>query len=285
MKTFLYLLMLIPLTLKMCAGSDVPEDRIRLAKVGSESVYLDEALEGMPSGLSAKDSALFVKQYVKTRVKDLLVYEKAQKNIPQGKEIDELVENYRRSLIIYEYQQQVLNEKMQTEISETEMQVFYENNRDRFVAEHNLIKGVFIKVPKSSPDLAQLKKWYKSTSTEAFQKMESFCVQNGGQFEHFCDKWIIFDDILDNIPHDIGRASDFLHNHAALDITEGDYCYLLYVDDYVLAGTTAPFEFVKDDVRNIMVNTRKTDFIHRFESSLLKEAEKKGTITYYKVKK
>jgi hypothetical protein len=277
--------MLIPLILKMCAGSDVSDNRVRLAKVNDQSIYLYEALEGMPSGLSAKDSVVYVKQYIKTRIKDLLMYEKAQKNIPQGNEIDELVENYRRSLLIYEYQQQVLNDKMQAEISETEMQVFYENNHDRFVAEHNLIKGLFIKVPKASPDLAQLKKWYKKPSTEAFQKIETFCVQNGGQFEYFCDKWIIFDDILDNIPHDIGRPSDFLRTHSTLDVSEGDYCYLLYVEKYVLAGTTAPFEFVKEDVRNIMINTRKTDYIHRFETNLLKEAEKKGDITYYKMKK
>jgi hypothetical protein len=56
------------------------------------------------------------------------------------------------------------------------------------------------------------------------------------------------------------------------------------VDDYVLAGTTAPLDYVKDEVRNIVVNTRKTEFIHRFEQDLLREAERKGRITYFNVK-
>jgi len=56
------------------------------------------------------------------------------------------------------------------------------------------------------------------------------------------------------------------------------------MDDYVLAGSTAPFEYVKDEVRNIVANTRKTEFIHRFEQDLLREAEKKGRITYFNVK-
>lgn len=279
----MYLLMMVPLMLKMCVSTEKADNRIRLAKVGSEVVYLDEAIEGLPAGLSLKDSAAYVHQFVRNRVKEILLYDKAKQNIPQGRDIDELVENYRRSLIIYAYQQEVLNEKMRSDITDTEIQVFYDNNRDRFIAEHDLIKGVFIKIPKSAPGLDVLKKLYKTTSNEAFQKIESYCVQNGGQFEYFYDRWIIFDDILDKISYETGRNSDFLRSHTTLDVIEGDFEYLLYVNDYVLVGSTAPFEFVKDEVKNIVANTRKTEFVHRFEQDMLREAEKKGKITYYKV--
>ena len=124
MKIVLYL-MLIPLLFKMCGSGDASDERVRLAKVGSNVIYLDEAVQGMPKGLSAKDSSAYVQQFLKNRVKELLIYDKAVKNIPQGKDIDELVENYRRSLVIYAYQQQVLNEKMQNDITDTEVQVFY----------------------------------------------------------------------------------------------------------------------------------------------------------------
>ncbi len=283
MKIVLYL-MLIPLLLKMCASGDASDDRVRLAKVGANVIYLDEAVQGMPQGLSVKDSSAYVQQFLKNRVKELLIYDKAVKNIPQGQDIDELVENYRRSLIIYAYQQQVLSEKMQNDITDTEIQVFYENNRDRFSAGHDLIKGVFVKIPKSAPDLAKLKKLYKNTSNEAFTQIESYCVQNGGQFEYFLDRWVILDDILDQISYDTGKNADFLRTRSTLDVVVGEFEYLLYVDDYVLAGSTAPLEYVKEEVRNIVVNTRKTEFIHRFEQDLLREAEKKGRITYFNVK-
>jgi len=283
MKTFMYL-MLIPLLLKMCSSGDASDDRVRLAKVGTDFIYLDEAVQGMPKGLSAKDSTTYVQQYLKNRVKELLMFGKAVKNIPEGQDIEELVENYRRSLIIYAYQQQVLNEKMQNNITDTEIQVFYENNRDRFSAGHDLIKGIFIKIPKAAPDLAKLKKLYKNSSNEAFTQIESYCVQNGGQFEYFLDRWVILDDILDQISYDTGKNADFLGTRPTLDVVVGEFEYLLYVDDYILAGSTAPLEYVKDEVRNIVVNTRKTEFIHRFEQDLLREAEKKGRITYFNVK-
>lgn len=276
------MLMLLPVLLESCVNSAKEGDRVLLAKVGGESVYLDEALGGMPSGLSAKDSVIYVRQFVRNRVKDLLVYEKAIKNIPQDQELEDLVENYRRSLIIYEYQQQVLNEKMQTEISETEMMDFYKANSKRFPAEHNLVKGVFIKIPKNSPDLNKLKGLYKSASSESLEKIEKICVQNAGQVEYFYDKWISFDDITDKIPYNMGSQSDFLRSRSTLDVTENGYCYLLYIKEFVLSGNTAPFEYISDDVKNVMINTRKSDFIHQFEQKLLSDAEKKKKITYYK---
>jgi len=274
--------MLIPLLLKTCVNSEAEKDRVLLAKVGDEAVYLDEALQGMPQGLSGKDSTLFVRQFLKSRVKDLLLYEKAVKNIPQSQEMEDLVENYRRSLIIYEYQQQVLNEKMQTEISESEMLDFYKTNSRRFVTEHNLVKGIFIKISKNAPDLEKLKQVYKNSSTESIEKVEKYCVQNAGQVEFFYDKWISFDDIMDNIPYSISNRSDFLKNRSTLDVVEKDYCYLLYIDEYVLSGNTAPFEYVRDNVRNVMINSKKSEFLNQFEQNLFKEAESKKKIKYYK---
>ena len=282
MKALLCLLMLIPVMLKTCVNQAKDDDRKPLAEVGGEVVYLDEALQGMPEGLSTKDSSVYVKQFVKNRVKDLLIYEKAVKNIPQSQELEDLVEDYRRSLIIYEYQQQVLNEKMQTELTETEMMDFYKSNSIRFAAERNLVKGVFVKVPKNAADLDKLKRIYKSSSSDAFEKMEKYCVQNAGQVEYFYDKWISFDDIMDNIPYEISNPSEFLRTHSTLEVVENDFCYLLYIDDYVLSGSTAPFEYVRENVKNVMMNSRKTAFMHQLEQNLLNEAEHKNKIKYYK---
>jgi hypothetical protein len=282
MRLLLCLLMMIPLLLKSCVTSRSDEDRTPLAKVGDEVVYLDEALDGMPEGLSGKDSTTYVRQFLRNRVKDLLIYEKAVKNIPQNQEMDDLVENYRRSLIIYKYQQQVMNEKMKTEITDSEMLNFYKLNSRRFVAEHNLVKGIFIKVPKNAPGLENFKRLYRSSSADSFEKIEKYCVQNAGQVENFYDKWISFDDIMDNIPYTISNRSEFLRTHSTLDVVENNFCYLLYIDEYVISGNIAPFEYVRDDVKNVMMNSRKTEFIHQFEQNLLKEAEHKKKIKYYK---
>lgn len=267
--------------LEGCVSSGKDSGRVPLVEVNGAVVYLDEALQGMPAGLSAKDSVDYVRQFLRNRVKELLVYEKALDNIPQNRELEDLVESYRRSLIVYEYQQQVLNEKIQKEVSESDLQEFYQSNSQRFVAERNLVQGILIKIPQSAPDLNKLRQLYKSTSNEAFEKMEKICVRNAGLMEYFYDKWVSFDDIMDKIPYLIRNHSEFLSGRPTLEVTENGYCYLLYVHKYVLSGKVAPYEYVRDKVRNVVMNTRKTAFIHQFEQQLVDEAEKKKKIKYF----
>ena len=284
MRLILWLLILVPLMLKTCTSSKNEDNRVSLAKVGSDVIYIDEALQGIPAGLSKKDSTIYVKQFIDNRIKQLLVYDKAKKNISQNQELESMVENYRRSLIIYEYQQQTLNEKMQTEISEADLMKFYKSNSNRFLAGQNLVKGLFLKVPKNAPNIENLKKWYKSSSPEAFEKVEKYCVQNGGYFECFYDRWVSFDDILDKIPTTVSNQMNFLKTRSTLEVSEKDYYYMLYIKEHVLTGSTAPFEYVKSDVKNIMMNSKKSEFLSQIEQDLFNEAKKKGRITYYKVR-
>ena len=58
----------------------------------------------LPARLSKDDSLLFAEHYISNWVEDVLLYEKAQSNIPDNGEIEKLVENYRKALIMHTYQ-------------------------------------------------------------------------------------------------------------------------------------------------------------------------------------
>ena len=283
MKAFVHILLLLPLLLKFCSGTETSVDSVPLAKVGNQIIYQEEALYGMPSGLSKTDSIAYVKQFLQNRIKDLLMYERALAENSNIDDLDQLVEDYRRSLIIHSYQQALMNKQMQKSITDTVLQVFYENNRDRFQTGHDLVKGVFIKVPKSAVGIDKLKKIYTKTTDDAFQQIETFCIQNAGQVEYFYDHWVLFVDLLSNASYEISNTADFLRSHSTLDVVVGDYQYLMHIQDYVLAGTAAPFEYVKDEVKTVVTNTRKTEFLHQYEENLYKDATKKGAIIFYDV--
>jgi len=253
-----------------------------LAKVAGETVYLADALEGMPGGLSEKDSISYVKEYLSGRINDILVYDMAVRNIPQTKEIDKMVENYRRSLMIYEYQQRVLNEKLQSEVSEDELKAFYEQNAQRFTSDQHLIKGLFLKVPVSAPNIDKLRNWTRNPDAEALQKVESYSVQYATIYNYFMDQWTNLDDILATASGFTGKESELLSKNHTFESSDDDFYYILYVDDSVEKGDTAPFEYIRPVVVNVMLNTRKTEFIRQFEQDLRKKASDEGRLTIYK---
>ena len=52
----------------------------------------------------------------------------AEKNIPAGIEIDQLVEDYKSSLIIHQFEKTVVDNTLDTIISDAELNAYYDEN-------------------------------------------------------------------------------------------------------------------------------------------------------------
>lgn len=281
MKTVFWLVCLVPLLFKTCLSSgDKTESKV-LAEVEGERVYLEEALEGMPKGLSAKDSALFVKDFLDNRINDLLVYKKAVENLSQTKEVEKMVENYRRSLMIYEYQQRVLNERFKSERSEEEIKRYYDEHRSRFTSDNHLIKGIFLKVPSNAPKLASLKQLLAHPDEKNMPRIESYSVQYASVFNYFMDQWTPLNEVVGSVSSLSEKGSGLLLEKHTFEVNENGSCYLLYVSEQVSKGDVAPFEYIKPVVINVMLNAGKTAFLKQLEADLRKKAIEDGALTLY----
>lgn len=282
MKTVFLVVALIPLLLKTCLSPDEAADKVRLAEVGGESVYLDEALSGMPDGLSPQDSTNYIQEYLNSRINDILVYQMAVKNIPETKEMERMVENYRRSLIRFEYQQRVLNERFKAEVSEDELKAYYETHKNRFSADRDLVKGIFLKLPLNAPNLAGLKKWLSDPDSRNLQQIERYSVQYANVFNYFMEQWTPLSDIVGSVPELASKGAELTKGNRTVEVSDEAFTYLLYVSEGVEKGETAPFEYARSLVVNVMLNTRKTAFIKQFETDLKNKAAEDGRLTLYK---
>ncbi|MDD2559620.1 MAG: peptidylprolyl isomerase [Bacteroidales bacterium] len=283
MKHLLWLLLLMPAWLQTCLGKETESPRVAVVQVSDAILYLDEIQNTLPAGLNSSDSIRLANSFIENWVKEAILYQSASKNLGQSPEINRMVENYRRSLIIYQYQQQALIEKMETEVTEADMAEYYEKNANRFLSNKNLIKGLFIKVPLSAPGLDKLKTWYKKNDTESLDNIEKYSFQNASIYEYFHETWTSLDDVMDQIPTNIANQEKFLRNQKFLEIEDDNYCYLLYISDYITAGSPQPLDYVSAQIKNILINSRKTEFIHQFENEMFEQAKRKGEIKYFSI--
>lgn len=168
-------------------SSEENEKGTVLVRIGDKVLTRGDLEREIPDRLKSKDSALFADNFIKRWVDDQLLYEVASRNIPDKENIDRMVERYRQELVIFEYQKHLLNEKLDKEISEEDMSVYYEKNRDKFKLHSAIIKGLFLKVPENSPQIARLKKWYKSVTPEAVENIEKYGLHNAVIYEYFYD--------------------------------------------------------------------------------------------------
>jgi hypothetical protein len=252
-----------------------------LAKIHERTLTRSGVTALIPRGVSSADSFLMAENYIKKWAKDVLVYEVAMRNLQDEKtEIDRLVEEYRYSLTRYRYQEKLLRERLSVNIRESDKISYYEENQKKFVLDKGLIKGVFLKIPVNAPGLSEVKTWYKSSSKESLEKIEKYSIQNALIYDYFYDRWVDFDEIMDNIPLRVSNTNAFLRGNRSVEVSDSSYCYLLNIQEYLLSGSIAPYDYAEPQIIEMLINQKKIDFLNRFEEELYNDAIKSGDLIF-----
>lgn len=264
-----------------CKNTQTTESSDALVKVKERALTRSDVVRMIPRGTSSADSLLMAESYIKKWVKDALVYEVALRNLGDEKvEIDRLVEEYRYSLLRYRYQERLVKERLSANIRESDKLNFYEENQNKFKLDKGLIKGLFLKIPAEAPGLNDVKTWYKSNTEESLEKIEKYSVQNATIYDYFYDRWVDFDEIMGNIPIQVGNANSFLRNNKTVEIADSTYCYLLNITEFIPAGNVAPYEYAEPQIVELLINQRKMEFLKNFESELYNDAIKNGDVVF-----
>jgi len=281
MKYHLLLLVFIFLLSACQRAGNTPSPRDTLAKVNDRILTRDEIEMQIPKGLSPDDSLIRAESLVKKRIIELLMDEVAYKNLGDEKaEIDKLVNEYRRSLIRQRYLERVVSDKVSATIWESDQIAYYEENKEQFILNINLIKGLFLKIPLSAPGLDNIKNWYVLETDEALNKIEKYCLQNALIYDEFYDHWVDFHEVIEKVPYRISNPAQFLKTNNHLSISDSVYIYLLNISDRMTVGNIAPFDYVKTQVHSMLINKQKIDFLRDFGENLYLDAVKNGTVRF-----
>ncbi len=257
-------------------GSDV------LVSVEGQVLKRSDVVRLIPKGVSSADSLLLAENFMKRWVKDLLVYEVASRNLGTEKaEVDKLVEEYRRSLIRYRYEERLVEEKLREDILESDKLSYYEENQKHFILDKNLIKGLFLKIPVDAPGLSDVKKWYRSTDLASLEKIEKYSVQNAAVYEYFYDKWVDFDEVMENIPVHVSNPNTFLRSNKFVEVADSSFCYLLNIKEYLPSGEVEPYEYASPYILELLVNRRKVEYLRNFEDELYNDAIRNGGVKFH----
>ena len=258
------------------------DDADVLVRVKDRTLKRSEVVSLIPRGTSSADSLLLAESFVKKWVKDALVYEVAQRNLGDEKEeVDKLVEEYRHSLIRYRYQERLIKEKLSADIRESDKLNYYEENQKKFTLDKALIKGLFLKIPVDAPGLSEVKGWYKSTSEASLEKIEKYSVQNATIYDYFYDKWVDFDEVMDNIPVHVSNSTAYLKANKFVEVADSSYCYLLNIKEYLPEGSVAPYDYASSQITEMLINQRKVDFLKTFEEELYKDGIRGGDVKFF----
>jgi hypothetical protein len=251
-----------------------------IARVGTHYLYSSDIKK---IAFTNEDSQQVVSKYIDNWIRELLLLQHAEKNIlTKQAQIDERVEDYRRSLITYEYESQLIEQKLDTAVSDEEIQGYYNENKNDFELKDNIIKVNFIKVKKNTPNVDKVAKWYKSEDQKEIDTLRSYCQQFADNFYLEDNNWLLFDDVLKEIPIKMYDREAFLQNNRFIETSDSIFLYFVNIKGFMAKNSLSPLSFQKETIRNRLINKRKVSMIKTMRQDLYDEGMKNNVFEIYK---
>ena len=248
-----------------------------VVQVGNNYLYAEDLAAVTQRATTPEDSARYAEAFIRRWATDILLYQEGKSH--STPEIEALVEDYRRSLYVAEYERYVVDKRMPKTVSDAEADTFYVHNTDRFILQENILRGALLVIPRDAPLQPELKKRLTDlTDEENLEYIEKYAYQYASGYELFTEQWRTGNQILMRMPTNKWQKTLAAgKQYAEQDSTS---LYLLQVTDCRLAGEPMPVDYAREAIDKIILSQRRVAFLQQQRKQLYDEAVKFGKVKF-----
>lgn len=279
MRKIVYFFCCIVLCFTNCSLFEQKRHSGVVAEYKSKTLTYEE-VQRQTIGMSTEDSARVAEQYIYQWAINLLEYDVAKDKL--NKDIERMVEDYRRSLYIHEYEQYLIAQRMSKEVEDTIIKEFYDLHSHHFVLREAIVKGVLLVVPNGAPNMDLLRKNIQHPEEEEnIEWIEKFAYQYAAGYELFLDDWKTVSQIILRMPFEKDDLNKQLKATRQIELQDSINTYLLQVTDLYQANQPMPIEYARPEIEKIMLAQRQVNFIQQERIGLYEKAIKEGILKRY----
>nr|WP_084647760.1 peptidylprolyl isomerase [Gelidibacter mesophilus] len=259
------------------------DDRIPVARVGESFLYDEDVMDLVAEGTSVEDSTLIVNGYITRWATQLLLVEGAKRNLPEEIQNDfsKLINQYRNDLYTKAYVEALVKRNIDTAVSTAEAQRIYENNKESFKLNEELIKLRYINISQSALNKDDIEKRFKRFDEKDQRYLDSLHVQ----FKSYSlndSIWVKVAQVVEKIPVlSSDNKKELLKKSNFIQLKDSIGLYLIQINEVLQQNDYAPLEYVKPTVKQIIMNRRKLELIKQFEKDITKDAIKNNQFEIY----
>lgn len=272
----------LPALMSCRAISSLLSDDETVAEVGAARLYRSELNRLIPSGIAKEDSVSLARQYINTWALDQVFLTVAEEQLSkEEKDVTKELEDYRKSLLKYRYEQLYVNERLDTAVSEENIETYYQANMQKFELSRPIVKARYLKIDSESPVLPKIRKKMSSDQVQDLIDADSLAYSSALRYTDWGGRWI---DVA-ILAREFG--SDYVWLLSSLDgnwvemIDSTGVAGLAYVSEIIKSGQTAPLEYCAQQIKDMIISSRKQVLVTDLEQDLLKNAREKGQFVIY----
>ncbi len=250
-----------------------------IARVYDSFLYENDIAKIFPDNLSKEDSILFRNSFINSWAIEQLLLQKAKINIEdKNDEIKNLVTKYKKDLLIDKYKKAVLQQDLDTVITENNIDEYYQANKNIYKLNEDLIQLRYIHFNKDLKNEKEVIKLFKSSDKEDIKIL----IDKELEFNsfNFNDSiWISYNAVLKKLP--ILKDKGVLKNNKFIQKEDSLGVYLVVVNDVLYRNQIAPKSYVVSTIKQMILHKRKLELLKKIEQTLVKDAINKKQFEQY----
>lgn len=254
-------------------------DEKPLARVYDRYLYPSDLKGIIPLALSDADSSKITEQYINNWIQENVLLEQAELNLENDQlDFEKKLKKYKNSLIIYAYEQALINEQLDTVVSDKEIAKYYELNVQNFLLTRPVYKLRYVKIEKEHEEINLIRDWIRSSKQEERDELEEFCISNS--ILHYLNDsvWIEAETIHNEIPAQ--KEMNFFRapGTGLFELKDEVFTYFIFVVDVLKKDEISPIEVASSDVKTLILNNRKKELLKKMRKDIYNEALRKNEV-------
>lgn len=268
------------LLLTSCSNISDNNSNDLIARAGENFLYQNQ----LPSFSSEQDSILRYLNYIETWAKEKILYDLSLTNLSQSKknDLDLLVEKYKVDLYINSYKDLIVNSRIDSIVTDQEIESFYNMNIDNFKLNENLLKYRYLKVPSDNINISRIRRYIQRLNESDREFLDSLNFQ-------FADLkindtiWFTEREVISSIEFiNQKNKSNYMRINRLYEFEDDQYTNYFIVKDLLKSGNIPPLSYLYDRIKSNIINQRKLNLIQNINKEILNDALKSSKYEVFK---
>ena len=253
-----------------------------LARVGDDILYEKNLAGLLPPNTEPLDSIVWVRNYTHNWIKTKLLLNKAMQNLdPKDINFKQQLEKYRNSLISYTYETELIHQQMDTTVADSAIQKYYNNHQRDFVLLKNIVRAMYAVIENNKSLEKHFIHLFQLPDSIRMDSLQYNCKEYSTNYFLDTTVWLPFDEVTKIIPLETYNKELFLKNNKFVKVKDKHNIYLINFVDFKIKNDFSPLELEQNNIRNIIINSRKMDFIKNLHEKIYQEAARKNEFEIY----
>lgn len=283
MRKFFLVFSLIFLLFVACDLSKSKVEGTPIARVNDTFFMVEDIDLTEFEGLSSEDSLLQIQTKLRNWATQQLLIDGATLNLEekQLEDFESLVQQYRTDLYTSAYLEALVKRNLDTSITNTELSVTYNQNKELFVLKESLLKLRYINIKSNISNANEIKRRFKRYNTDDQAILDTISIQFNSFFLND-SIWIKADQVISKIkPLQKGFNKVLLKKPNFIQLNDSLELYLIQIKEVLATGSQAPIEYVLPTLRQIIINQRKLKLVGQLKNEIVNDAIKNKKFEIY----